>query len=57
MSDAQDPKDSFMYHLSSEGNLKLFKKVILISSAEDSYVPWHSARICGYDSKKSTKNI
>ena len=57
MSDAQDPKDSFMYHLSSEGNLKLFKKVILISSAEDSYVPWHSARICGYDSKKNPKNI
>jgi hypothetical protein len=46
-----------MYNLSIEGNLKCFHKIILISSAEDNYVPWHSARICGYDSKKNPNNL
>lgn len=48
MSDALSPDNTFLYNLSKSGSLKKFKKIILISSAEDNYVPWHSARICPY---------
>ena len=34
-----------MYKLSINGSLKNFQKVVLISSFQDKYVPWHSARI------------
>ena len=53
MSDTTDPSHSFIYKLSQTGSLQRFKKIILISSAEDSYVPWHSARICAYDTKNN----
>ena len=33
--------------------MRNFKKVILLSSSEDSYVPWHSARIEYYDGSES----
>ena len=28
-----------------------------MSSAEDSYVPWHSARICGYKTNKKSIDL
>jgi hypothetical protein len=33
MSDTNEPQKSFLYRLSTEGSLKKFKKIILISSA------------------------
>ena len=57
MNDSQKLKDSFLFNLSQEGSLKQFNKIILISSAEDSYVPWHSARICYFKSTNSSSKI
>lgn len=57
MSDSDKPEDTFLYHLSKTGHLKDFSKVILISSAEDSYVPWHSARISGYKTKSNSSKV
>lgn len=34
-----------MFKLSKEGSLKDFHRIVLVGSPEDSYVPWHSARI------------
>lgn len=48
MSDSRELEDCFMYKLSKSGSLGRFRKAILISSFEDSYVPWHSARIQCY---------
>jgi hypothetical protein len=56
MVDENSVEKSFLFKLSKSGNLKKFKKIILISSAEDSYVPWHSARICGYEKKIKNDN-
>jgi hypothetical protein len=50
MEDAPNLKNTYMYRLSTQGSLKDFKKIILLSSLEDSYVTWHSARISTYDS-------
>lgn len=46
MEDAESLKDTFLFKLSQTGHLHNFQKIILLSSSEDSYVPWHSARIC-----------
>ena len=45
MSDHSDYRQSVMYKLSIGGSLKNFRKVVLVSSFQDKYVPWHSARI------------
>ena len=38
-------RNTFLYKLSKDGSLINFKKIILVSSTEDSYVAWHSARM------------
>jgi hypothetical protein len=45
LKDAKAPTDTFLYRLSKGDALSLFRNVILVSSAEDRYVPHHSARI------------
>jgi len=45
LEDNSKKEDTLLYKLSKEGHLRHFKKVILLSSSEDSYVAWHSARI------------
>jgi hypothetical protein len=45
MKDEKELEKTFLYKLSNEGSLKMFNKIILLSSLEDSYVAWHSARI------------
>lgn len=57
MEDNSDPRKTFLYKLSSEGTLKKFRKIILWSSFEDSYVAWHSARIMVHEQKNKTENI
>lgn len=39
-----------MFKLSKLGSLKNFKNLVFLSSYEDSYVPWHSARVHCYKS-------
>lgn len=45
MSDAKDPKETYLYQLSLKDGLKWFKNVLLVSSYQDRYVPVESARI------------
>ncbi|XP_017793870.1 PREDICTED: uncharacterized protein LOC108575559 [Habropoda laboriosa] len=45
MKDAPDVRRSFMFRLSQKSNLEKFKHVLLCGSAQDRYVPLHSARI------------
>ncbi|XP_078038372.1 protein FAM135A isoform X2 [Augochlora pura] len=45
MKDASDVRRSFMFRLSEKSNLEKFKHVLLCGSAQDRYVPLHSARI------------
>ncbi|XP_046751681.1 uncharacterized protein LOC124414701 isoform X1 [Diprion similis] len=45
MKDAVDVRNSFMFRLSQRSNLQLFRHVLLCGSAQDRYVPLHSARI------------
>ncbi|XP_076685205.1 protein FAM135A isoform X2 [Andrena cerasifolii] len=45
MKDASDVRRSFMFRLSQKSNLEKFKHVLLCGSAQDRYVPLHSARI------------
>lgn len=46
-SDAKQPKDSFMYKLAAEKSAALahFNHLVLLSSYQDQYVPYESARI------------
>lgn len=43
LKDASEPTATLLYRLSKQPVLALFKHVILVSSAEDRYVPQHSA--------------
>nr|XP_034186017.1 uncharacterized protein LOC117606995 isoform X2 [Osmia lignaria] len=45
MKDSSDVRRSFMFRLSQKSNLEKFKHVLLCGSAQDRYVPLHSARI------------
>jgi hypothetical protein len=44
-SDDQDPQNTFFYRLCKSKTLENFKNIILLSSPQDGYVPYHSARI------------
>ena len=45
MTDHNDPTQTFLYKLAQNDQLNLFNNVILVSSPQDSYVPYTSARI------------
>ena len=45
LKDAADPRQSFLYKLSSKPCFELFRHVLLVSSPQDHYVPRHSARV------------
>ncbi|KAK0099028.1 hypothetical protein PV326_009779 [Microctonus aethiopoides] len=45
MKDSSEVRRSFMFRLSQRSNLQRFKHVLLCGSAQDRYVPLHSARI------------
>jgi len=44
-SDDHDPQNTFFYKLCKLKTLEYFKNIILVSSPQDGYVPYHSARI------------
>ncbi|XP_031105465.1 protein FAM135B-like isoform X2 [Ipomoea triloba] len=58
--DDPDLKNTFLYKLSKQKTLEKFRNVVLLSSPQDGYVPYHSARIemcqasSGDKSKKGT---
>eukprot|EP00117_Sycon_ciliatum_P036226 scpid5737/ scgid4875/ Protein FAM135A len=45
MRDDADPRKTLLYRLSQKPGLALFRSVLLVSSHQDQYVPFHSARI------------
>jgi len=45
MKDHSDLRDCFLFRLSNKDQLKCFKNVVLLSSHQDRYVPFHSTRI------------
>lgn len=55
MEDNKDLRKTFIYQLSKDGSLKLFRKIILFSSHEDSYVSWNSARISPHSKNAKSK--
>lgn len=57
MEDSRNKRDTFLYKLSESGSLKRFRKIILFSSYEDSYVAWHSARILKHHSNKKSEGL
>lgn len=57
MEERGDPRKTFLYELSRTGHLRYFRKIILLSSYEDSYVSWHSARISTHRSTNSLSKV
>eukprot|EP00118_Oscarella_pearsei_P011339 m.75693 g.75693 ORF g.75693 m.75693 type:complete len:973 (+) comp35946_c1_seq2:295-3213(+) len=45
LKDHPDPRKTFIYHLSHGRGLSFFRHILLVSSVQDQYVPYHSARI------------
>ncbi|OMJ76246.1 hypothetical protein SteCoe_24425 [Stentor coeruleus] len=45
LKDCLSPRHCFLYDLAKTSKLQFFEKVILVSSSQDSYVPFESARI------------
>ena len=45
LKDAQNPRDSFLYHLSETATFEHFRHVILLTSHQDKYVPYQSAKL------------
>ncbi|XP_046885027.1 protein FAM135A isoform X2 [Hypomesus transpacificus] len=43
--DHSDPRQTFLYKLSKKAGLQFFRNVVLVSSLQDRYVPYHSARV------------
>ncbi|KAL6870917.1 hypothetical protein ACP4OV_014765 [Aristida adscensionis] len=56
-SDESDPQNTFFYKLCKLKTLENFKNIILVSSPQDGYVPYHSARIdlCHASSSDNSK--
>ena len=57
MEDHKNRRNTLIYRLSESGSLRNFRKIILLSSYEDSYVAWHSARILKHHSTKKNEAI
>lgn len=45
MTDAENPKETFLYRLSRKPGLAWFRHIALVSSYQDQYAPYESARI------------
>lgn len=43
--DTSNPRDSFLYHLSETATFELFRHVVLLTSYQDKYVPYQSAKL------------
>ena len=45
MQDSENLEETFLYKLSQKPGLEWFKKIVLLASHQDLYVPYYSARI------------
>eukprot|EP01083_Nonionella_stella_P028526 78569_1 len=45
LTDHENPRKTFLYKLSKKESLRKFRNVLLVSSPEDRYTPYHSTRI------------
>jgi len=45
LSDHEDPRQTYIYKLSKQKGLEYFKNILLVSSTDDNFTPYHSARI------------
>ena len=45
LKDSTSPRDSFLYQLSEAPSMECFRHVVLLSSPQDKYVPYHSAKL------------
>ena len=45
LKDSPNPRDSFLYHLSEAPSMECFRHIVLLSSYQDKYVPYHSAKL------------
>merc|ERR1711881_752987 len=45
LSDHPDPRETFMYKLSKTKGLEFFQNIVLVSSYQDQYAPFDSARV------------
>lgn len=45
LADHPSPEGCFLYRLARQSTLEYFQNVVLLSSSQDRYVPFHSARI------------
>lgn len=45
LKDAPSPRDAFLYHLSEAPSFECFRHVVLLTSPQDKYVPYHSAKL------------
>jgi hypothetical protein len=45
MTDAPDPKETFLYKLSKTKGMEFFQSLVLVSSFQDQYAPFESARV------------
>lgn len=57
MTDAKNIEQTTLYQLSMQKGLEFFKNIILVSSFQDQYAPFDSARIqiCGDATKDQKK--
>ncbi len=49
MQDHEQPQETFLYKLAHKPGLEWFKKVVLLASHQDLYVPYYSARLQKHD--------
>ena len=45
LKDAPSPRDSFLYHLSEAPSMEYFRHIVLLTSPQDKYVPYQSAKL------------
>ena len=45
LKDNEDPRKSYLYHLSAQEGLNWFKDIIFVSSPQDTYSPYDSSRV------------
>lgn len=63
MQDHEQPQETFLYKLAQKPGLEWFKKVVLLASHQDLYVPYYSARLQKHEEssmdyrKQSAKGI
>ena len=55
MNEVDDVRTSFMYNLANYDKLHWFNNIVLVSSPQDSYVPYSSARIQKINIKQNSK--